>query len=137
MHVNQSSKLNSSADLFTACLSAIETSMDHFARVRKHIKELAASLQEDETEPKLGIAKSQQTKNGEPLCISKINYIAVLSLEYLGISSPSQQQIDTMESIILLSMNPNELNREKLEIYMGNETIAKRILLRQLRRTHQ
>jgi hypothetical protein len=101
---------------------------------------LAAVLQEDDTTENTHIGFKPQPKNNEPLCISKVNYIAILSLEQLGVSSPTQAQIDTMESVILLAtlsnIGPNKLTKEKIDLCMGGDTIANRILLRILKKTH-
>ena len=127
-----------STETVNACLSAIDSSMDHFKQAKHTMLKLAAVLQEDDTTENTNIGFKPQPKNNEPLCISKVNYIAILSLEQLGVSSPTQAQIDTMESVILLArlsnIGPNKLTKEKTDLCMGGDTIANRILLRILKK---
>ena len=127
-----------STETVNACLSAIDSSMDHFKQAKHTMLKLAAVLQEDDTTENTHIGFKPQPKNNEPLCISKVNYIAILSLEQLGVSSPTQAQIDTMESVILLArlsnIGPNKLAKEKTDLCMGGDTIANRILLRILKK---
>jgi hypothetical protein len=127
-----------SIERVNGCLNAIDSSMDHFKQAKDSMLELAAVLQEDDTTENTHIGFKPQPKNNEPLCISKVNYIAILSLEQLGVSSPTQAQIDTMESVILLArlsnIGPNKLTKEKTDLCMGGDTIANRILLRILKK---
>ena len=130
-----------STESINACLNAIDSSMDHFKQAKHTMLKLAAVLQEDDTTENTHIGFKPQPKNNEPLCISKVNYIAILSLEQLGVSSPTQAQIDTMESVILLARlsnigpkGPNKLTKEKTDLCMGGDTIANRILLRILKK---
>lgn len=120
--------------IINTCFNAIEASIEHFVSMQGHIEKLAVLLQEGKSKEHNGSKKvPEQPENYEPLCISKINYIAILALEKLNISSPSQKQIDTMESIILLSMKPGRPNQEKPQFSVCNSTIAGRILQRSLR----
>lgn len=87
------------------CIEAIESSTRHFIEVKKSMQALSISLQED-------ISNSQFESN--ELVVNKINYIAVLALEKLGMTDPSQEQINTMEFIILFANYPESLAFEKI-----------------------
>ncbi len=49
------------------------------------------------------------TQSSEPMHCSKINYVAILTLEKLGLDAPSQEQIDTVETLILFAMKTKHL----------------------------
>lgn len=126
------------SDIIPACLHAIESSIDHFVMAQRNILEVAALVQESEaaevTETNADRLPKTQPNNNEPLCISKVNYIAILSLEQLGIISPTQAQIDTLESVILLAMNPNgDVTKKTIDRCISGDTVARRMLLRKLK----
>lgn len=75
-----------------------------------------------------------QHANKNKYQINQANYIAIVVLEQLGLTSPSQQQIDVMESVILLATQPEKLKLEILKICIG-DNIARRILLRHLQQS--
>ena len=135
MNKNQTFK-TISVEIVNACLSAIDSSMEHFQEAKRNMQELAAFLQEDDTAQNACIHFKPQPQNNEPLCISKVNYIAILSLEQLGVSSPNQEQIDTMESVILLAMSSEKLTKEKIGLCIGEDNIARRVFLRMLKANH-
>ena len=125
-----------SIEIVNACLNAIELSTEHLNLAKNNMQKLGVFLHEENIDNNACIRFKPQPKNNEPLCINKINYIAILSLEQLGVSCPTQEQIDTMESVIMLAMNPEKLTKEKIYLCMGEDNIAKRIFLRALKSNH-
>lgn len=67
-------------------------------------------------EKHFNLVDSYRTVNtANKLPTSKINYIAILTLEKLGIPAPSQIQIDIVESLInLAKRNFDDVNRKGL-----------------------
>ncbi len=57
-----------------------------------------------------------------------------MTLEQLGINDPSQEQIDVMEAVILLCLSPQHLTDEKTQLCFGENNIAKRVFLHQLKK---
>lgn len=110
-------------------LNAIIASVNYFVSIESKIEKL------------IGVDHRQQAnqapeiKPNESLCLSKVNYIAILTLEKLGISSPSETQIDIIETLILLANGAENITPEKLEICSGMDHIAQQILLSQFRKS--
>lgn len=55
--------------------------------------------------------------------LSLSNYTAVSILERLGIS-PNQEQVDLMESVLLLATYPNKVKTETIRHCVGEDTLA-------------
>ena len=125
-----------SIETINACLRAIELSSEHLNLAKSNMQKLGVFLQEENIDKNACIDFKSQPKNNEPICINKVNYIAILSLEQLGVSCPTQEQIDTMESIIMLAMSPEKITKEKIDLCLGEDNVAKRIFLRILKSNH-
>lgn len=111
MHINQLISVFPS-NHFERVSNAIEASINHFKTVRKNIKRVSVLLQEDNSD-EINTAFPDRYGGGhEPLWVNKINYIAILSLELLGITCPSQQRIEIMESLIWITLHTDKPIRE-------------------------
>ncbi len=114
------------------CLNAINSSIKHFNEVKQTILKLSEFLQENDEDITSLNNKKRPSKNFEPLYLSKINYITILTLERLGIKEPTQEQIDTMEFVISMSMKPDNTTHEKIAAFIGQDTIFKRVFVRKI-----
>ncbi len=65
--------------------------------------------------------------------VNSVNYIAITILEQIGIDSPSQNQIDIVETLILLGTSPRLMNLDAIEKCLGDDNTAKHIFRRFLK----
>lgn len=74
--------------------------------------------------------------NWEDICSheEQANYLAIRILEEIGLTIPTQKQIDIIESIVLFAIQPKLLTLETLKACIGNDNIAQRILLHHLQK---
>ncbi len=56
--------------------------------------------------------------------LSLPNYTAVSILERLGITDPSLEQVNIMESVVLMASYPNQVKSGTIEQCVGNDKLA-------------
>ena len=56
--------------------------------------------------------------------LSLPNYAAVAVLEQLGILDPTQKQINIMESMVLMTSDPQQIEPETIRQCVGNDELA-------------
>jgi hypothetical protein len=56
--------------------------------------------------------------------LSLTHYTALAVLEQLGLSNPTQEQINTMESMVLLASYPQNATTDTIQQCVGNDKLA-------------
>ncbi len=56
--------------------------------------------------------------------LSLSNYTAISILERLGLLNPTQEQIDIMESMVLIATHPQKISTKKMKLCVGNNELA-------------
>jgi hypothetical protein len=56
--------------------------------------------------------------------LSLINYTTIAILERLGLSNPSLEQIDIMESMVLMATHPQQIEPETIRQCVGDNNLA-------------
>ena len=103
-------------------LNAIKSSIEHLFKIENHIDRINS------------IHENYYQSGYEPLHISKVNYLAIIALEKLGLTEPTQKQIDAAEILILLLYDSKHLTSRKFHIGAGVDSIRKHTLLRVIRK---
>ncbi len=69
--------------------------------------------------------------------LSLSNYTAISILERLGLSSPTQAQIDIMESMVQIAVHPEKTTPRKVKRCVGDDELAYSFLYLSARTTEQ
>lgn len=71
-------------------------------------------------------------ENPMPSFVDNANYIAIRTLEKIGLPEPDQKQIDIIEILISLAFHKEHFTPEKFEFCTGADSVARRIFLRHI-----